>query len=96
MRKDIKSRLVSLFGCFFPKWLSGDGRFHSTFVLPPLPNHRPFSDAELAQCRDALSPLGYTAIRRAEDHGIQIYRQVDWQEQKKAMELVLQKLKQDV
>lgn len=96
MIKGIKSRLVSFFRCIYLKLGSDLSLSHTTFVLPPLPNHQPFSDAELEQCRDVLSPLGYIVIRNTEDNEILIYRQRDWQERKKAEELVLQKLKQGV
>ena len=91
----IKTLLTSLFGCFSQKRAFAYGRSRPAFVLLPPPGHQPFSDVELKQCRDVLSPLGYTVIRKPEDNGIQIYRQEDWQEQRRAEELVLQTLKQD-
>ncbi len=95
MKKSIKFQLKSLFHCISQKLHSDSCRSHHAFVLPPLPNLQPFSDAELKQCTDVLSPLGYTLIKNIEGNEILLYREKDWREQEKAAESILRKLLQD-
>ena len=95
MKKGIKFRLTTLFCCIYQRLSSDWGLCASTFVLPPLPNHRPFSDAELELCKDALTPIGYTAIRSTAISEILLYREKEWKEQEKAEELILQQRTRD-
>lgn len=94
MIKYIKTQLTTFFCCIYRVLPFGGDRFPLPFVLPPLPSQPPFSDAELELCRDALTPIGYTAIKNITTNEIHLYRQKDLREQEKVMELILQQLKQ--